>query len=63
MKSSLTPIEKIKAAYFHHVLGLDQAKIAVVLEISNMGRVNEAIKSVELAVGIGPGGYKDNKHD
>lgn len=60
MKTVLTPVEKIKAAYFYHVLDIDQPKIAVVLEVSNPARANEAIKLVEKAVGISEGGYKDN---
>ena len=60
MKTILTPVEKIKAAYFYHVLEIDQPKIAVVLEVSNPARVNEAIKHIEKAVGLSDGGYKDN---
>jgi len=60
MKAALTPIEMIKAAYFHHVLKMDQTQITTVLEITNPGRVNEAIKRIEKAIGLGPGGYKDN---
>ena len=60
MKTQLTPIDKIKAAYYYHVRHMDQALIAEVLEITNHGRVNEAIKAVEKAVGLNSGGYKDH---
>ena len=52
MKTALTPIDMIKAAYFHHVVGLNQTQIATVLEVSNMGRVNEAIKKIEGVLGM-----------
>lgn len=59
MKTQLSPEDKIRAAYFHHILGMDQSLVATVLEITNHGRVNEAIKAVEKAVGLNSGGYKD----
>jgi hypothetical protein len=61
MKTQLTPIDKIKAAYFYHVGKMDQTQIAMVLEATNPGRVNEAIKLIEKAVGLNDGGYKNKK--
>ena len=46
---SLTPEERIKAAYFHFILGMDQALVAHVLA-TNSGRVAEACMAVKLAV-------------
>jgi hypothetical protein len=46
---SLTPEERIKAAYFHFILGMDQALVAHVLA-TNSGRVAEACIAVKLAV-------------
>jgi len=60
MTTELTPTQKIQAAYLHHIVGLTQMQIAIVLNISNHGRINEAIKHVEEAVGLSEGGYKDN---
>ena len=59
MKAHLDPIDKIKAAYFYHVRGIDQNTIAEMLECTNAGRVCEAIKHIEKAIGINGGGYKD----
>ena len=60
VKANLEPIEKIKAAYWYHVGGMTQTQICMALNVSNMGRVNEAIKHIEQAVGLSEGGYKDN---
>jgi hypothetical protein len=46
---SLTPEERVKAAYFHFILGMDQALVAHVLA-TNSGRVAEACMAVKLAV-------------
>lgn len=60
MKPHLSPRDKIKAAYYYHIMGLTQHQIAVVLECTNNGRINEAIKAIELTVGLDDiGGYKD----
>ena len=61
MKPHLTPVEMIKAAYLYHVHHLHQHVICEILECSNVGRINEAIKHVEKAVGINGGGYRDRK--
>ena len=61
MKSDLTPIERIQADYFHFVVGLTQMQVATVLNISNHGRVNEAINAVAKAVGLSEGGYKQKQ--
>ena len=61
MKADLDAIDKIKAAYFYHVVGLTQAQIAVVLNVTNHGRVNEAIKQIEKALGMSKGGYKSQR--
>lgn len=58
LKTSLTPTEMIEAAYLHHVGGLTQAQVALAMKVTNHGRVNEAIKKVEAAVGLSDGGYK-----
>lgn len=63
MMTDLTPVDKIRAAYFYHVVGLTQAQIAVVLNVTNHGRVNEGIKLIEKAVGLSDGGYKDANAD
>lgn len=47
----LTPEEKLKAAYFHYVIGLDQHIIAAMFVV-NPGRVAEAVKAVKQAVGM-----------
>lgn len=50
-KTTLDPVEKIKAAYTHEVLGVDQHVIAAWFGI-NAARVNEAIQDVRKAVGM-----------
>jgi hypothetical protein len=50
-KVNLEPMEKLKAAYMHDVLGVDQHIIAAFFGI-NSGRVNEAIRDVRLAIGL-----------
>lgn len=49
-KTKLDPRDKIKAAYLYHCRGMDQQLIAEVLDCSNIGRINEAIKAIEKAV-------------
>lgn len=44
-KSELTPEERIKAAYMHYVLGVEQQAIAVAFEV-NSGRVSEACTAI-----------------
>lgn len=50
-KTSLDPIEKLKAAYAYEVLGVEQHVIAALYGI-NAGRVAEAIAEVRKAIGI-----------
>lgn len=50
----LTPLEKIRVAHGHYVLGISQEKLAVLMVV-NIGRVNEACKEVLAAVGGIPG--------
>lgn len=50
-KSALEPLEKLKAAYMHDVLGVDQHLISAFFGI-NPGRVNEAIRDVRQAIGL-----------
>lgn len=49
-QASLSPEDKLKAAYYHLVGGLDQHIIAGMFFI-NPGRVAEAIKDVRVAIG------------
>ncbi len=57
-KRSLTPQEKIKAAYLHEVRGIQQSDIAVAFEV-NIGRVNEALMEIRQAVGLPTPDHKD----
>ena len=50
-KVSLEPLEKLKAAYMHDVMGVDQHIIAAFFVV-NSGRVNEAIRDVRQAIGL-----------
>jgi hypothetical protein len=50
-KTSLTPEEKIKAAYLHEIMGVDQHILAAAYGV-NPGRVAEAIKTVRSAIGM-----------
>ena len=59
MKSSLTPEEKITAAYAHFVHQIEQQTISLILGV-NLGRVNEACKTIGAAVGLTLPSYKDN---
>jgi transposase len=47
-KPQLTVNERIKAAYLHYVLGIEQQAVAVAFEV-NIGRVNEACLAIKLA--------------
>lgn len=51
IKTELSPEEKIKAAYLHHVLGWPQADIAIVFDGINQGRISEACTSLIQAAG------------
>lgn len=48
-KTSLTPEEKIKAAYLHMIRGWDQQDIAIAFEV-NIGRVNEAVSKIRQVI-------------
>jgi DNA-binding transcriptional regulator LsrR (DeoR family) len=48
LKAQLTMNERIKAAYLHYVLGVEQQAIAAAFEV-NSGRVNEACLAIKLA--------------
>lgn len=47
-RTSLTPNERIRVAFAHFVLGIEQQHIAMLLAV-NMGRVNEACRAIQLA--------------
>ena len=44
-KTFLTPAERLRCAYAHYVLGIEQQHIAMLFAI-NSGRVNEACKAI-----------------
>jgi len=50
-KTALTPLEKLKAAYFYEVRGVAQHVLADMFEV-NAGRIAEAITDVRKAVGL-----------
>lgn len=50
-KTALTPDEKIKAAYLHEVMGVDQHILAAAYGV-NPGRVNEALRDIRSAIGL-----------
>lgn len=47
-RQSLTPNERIRVAYAHFVLGVEQQHIAMLMAV-NMGRVNEACRAIAMA--------------
>ena len=51
MKPHLTPTEKLSAAYFHLVMGVDQHQIAAMYRV-NQGRVSEAVSAARTALGV-----------
>lgn len=53
-KTSLTPEEKLKAAYLYEVRGVEQHLLADIFGV-NAGRIADAVKSVRKAVGMEPG--------
>lgn len=61
-KTSLTPREKIKAAYAYEIMGIAQHDIAALFEV-NQGRVADAIKAILYAAGIEQEKEKDAPHD
>jgi len=52
MKTDLSPEEKLIAAYAVDIVGLTQQQVAIVLNVSNVARVNEACTAVREAVGL-----------
>lgn len=57
-KTTLTPAEKIRAAAAKVIYGTTDAEIALILGVSNLGRVNEALKEVLAPLDITKPGYK-----
>jgi len=49
MRAALTPEERLTAAYSHIILGIDQQHVAMLMAV-NMGRVNEAIQAIRIAM-------------
>ena len=58
-KTTLTPMEKLRAATAKIMYGTTDAEIALILGVSNHGRVNEAIKEILAPLGLTSAGYKD----
>lgn len=50
-KAALTPLEKLRVAYFHEVRGVEQHVLADWTGV-NPGRVAEAIVAVRKAIGL-----------
>ena len=50
-KTALTSEEKLKAAYFHIVRGVDQHVLADMFNV-NPGRIAEAVSAVRVAIGM-----------
>jgi hypothetical protein len=57
-KTTLTSAEKVRAAAAKIMYGTTDAEIALILGVSNHGRVNEAIKEVLAPLGLTAPGYK-----
>jgi hypothetical protein len=49
-KTTLTPAEKVTAAYLHLVRGVEVQDIGIAFGV-NFGRVSEAISTIKLVVG------------
>ena len=60
-KTKLTPEEKLRAAAAKIMYGTTDAEIALILGVSNHGRVNEAIKEVLAPLGLTSPGYKSQE--
>ena len=58
VKTALTGEEKIRAAAARTMYGTTDAEIALILGVTNLGRVNEAIKEVLAPLELTPEGYK-----
>lgn len=50
-KASLSPEEKLKAAYLHEITGLDYQTLTIIFGV-NPGRIADAITAVREAVGL-----------
>jgi hypothetical protein len=61
-KTSLTAEEKIRAAAAKLMYGTTDAEIALILGVTNHGRVNEAIKEILGPLGLTAPGYKDSAY-
>jgi hypothetical protein len=59
-RTALTPEERLTCAYEHIVLGHQQQRIAMGLAV-NLGRVNEAIQAVRIAIADPKGTVKRAK--
>ena len=58
-KTQLTAEEKVRAAAAKVVYGTTDAEIALILGITNVGRINEAIKEILGPLNLTAPGYKD----
>jgi hypothetical protein len=59
--TALTPDEKLRAACAKRMYGTSDAAIALILGVSNLGRVNEGIKEVLGPLGLTEVGYKQRE--
>lgn len=50
-KASLSPEEKLKAAYLHEIAGLDYQTLTIIFGV-NPGRIADAISAVREAIGL-----------
>lgn len=50
-KASLSPEEKLKAAYLYEIAGLDYQTLTIIFGV-NPGRIADAIKAVREAIGL-----------
>lgn len=50
-KASLSPEEKLKAAYLHDIVGLDYQTLTIVFGV-NPARIAEAINAIHVATGM-----------
>jgi hypothetical protein len=57
-KTALTPEEKIRAAAAKVIYGTTDAEIALILGVSNHGRVNEGLKEIMAPLNLTDPGYK-----
>ena len=62
-KTALSFSEKITAAYLYYVIGVDQSIIEIALNVTNVGRVNEACVAVRRALMNDAGGRRKGNSD